>query len=73
MVNQLKEIARDDGNGEELIWENDQIKHDKLKQGFQFLADMINRMAFLIITLMLFIAFAALYISTWTLYVTRKS
>ena len=61
----MKEIAEAEEESEEFYKRFD---HDDLKLGFQFFADMLNRIAFLVITLILVISFAAIYLQTWITY-----
>ena len=61
----IKEIAEAEEESEEFYKRFD---HDDLKLGFQFFADMLNRIAFLVITLILVISFAAIYLQTWITY-----
>ena len=65
LINQLKEIAEAEEESDEFYKRFD---HDQLKLGFQFFADMLNRLAFVFITLVLVISFGIIYITTWTLF-----
>ena len=67
LINAPKEIAEAEEESDDFYKRFD---HDQLKLGFQFFADMLNRMAFVVITLVLVISFAVIYITTWTLFAT---
>jgi len=44
------------------------FSHDDLKLGFQYFADMLNRMAFFVLNLVLLITFCATFVQTWVIH-----